>query len=142
MIVIIGIAALLLFASAVLTLWRMVQGPTGLDRIIASDVMVAIAIAAAALYSVLARNATGLPILLGLSLVGFTGAVGVARLITSSAGVRKLVSRRKAMKDDDKTEGAAEASTVDNAAATPAPAQTPASSTPADPAPGAPDAKS
>ena len=63
--------------------------------------MVAIAIAAAALYSVLARNATGLPILLGLSLVGFTGAVGVARLITSSAGVRKLVSRRKAMKDDD-----------------------------------------
>ena len=49
MIVIIGIAALLLFASAVLTLWRMVQGPTGLDRIIASDVMVAIAIAAAAL---------------------------------------------------------------------------------------------
>ena len=49
----------------------------------------------------LARNATGLPILMGLSLVGFTGAVGVARLITSSAGVRKLVSRRKAMKDDD-----------------------------------------
>ena len=101
MIVIIGIAALLLFAAAVLTLWRMVQGPTGLDRIIAADVIVAVVIAAVALYSVLARNATGLPILLGLSLVGFTGAVGVARLITSSAGVRKLVRRRKAMRDND-----------------------------------------
>lgn len=101
MIVIIGIAALLLFASAVLTLWRMVQGPTGLDRIIASDVMVAVAIAAVALYSVLARNATGLPILLGLSLVGFTGAVGVARLITSAQGVRRLADRRrKAMAED------------------------------------------
>ena len=64
----------------------------------------------------------------------------LAKSLGQSARVFK--GEMKAMKDDDKTAGAAEASTVDNAAATPAPAQTPASSTPADPAPGAPDAKS
>ena len=48
----------------------------------------------------------------------------------------------KAMKDDDKTAGAAEASTVDSTAVAPAPQQTPAASAPVDPAPGAPDAKS
>ncbi len=101
MMVILGGAAVMLTVAAILTLWRMVAGPTPLDRIIASDVIVAIAIAAVALYSVIAGNATGLPILLGLSLVGFTGAVGVARLISSSAGVQRLFDRRKAMKDDD-----------------------------------------
>lgn len=95
--VIIGVAAVLLFTAAVLTLWRLVVGPSGLDRIISSDVMVAIAIASVGLYSVIARNATGLPILLALSLLGFTGAVGVARLIVSAEGVRKLVSHRQAM---------------------------------------------
>ena len=43
----------------------------------------------------------GLPILLGLSLVGFTAAVGVARLIASSEGVRRLFDRRQAMKSEE-----------------------------------------
>ncbi len=98
---ILGAAAVMLGIAAILTLWRLVAGPTPLDRIIASDVVVAIAIAAVGLYSVIAGNATGLPIVLGLSLVGFTGAVGVARLISSADGVRRLFDRRQAMKDDD-----------------------------------------
>ena len=101
MIVIIACAAVMLVAAAGLTLWRLVTGPTPLDRIISSDVMVAIAIAAVALYSVITGNATGLPILLVLSLLGFTGAVGVARLISSTAGAQRLLDRRQAMKDDD-----------------------------------------
>ncbi len=101
MIVILWAAAAMLTLAAILTLWRLVAGPTPLDRIIASDVIVAVAIAAVALYSVIAGNATGLPILLCLSLVGFTGAVGVARLVSSSEGVRRLFDRRQAMKDDD-----------------------------------------
>lgn len=98
---IIGVAVIFLVAAAVLTLWRMVVGPTPLDRIIAGDVMVAIVIAAVALYSVIAGNSTGLPILLGLSLIGFTGAVGVARLITSSATVRQVFDRRQALREGD-----------------------------------------
>ena len=101
MIVIVVAAAVMLTLAAILTLWRLMTGPTPLDRIIASDVVVAIAIAAVAVYSVIAGDATGLPILLCLSLVGFTGAVGVARLVSSSEGVRRLFDRRQAMKDDD-----------------------------------------
>lgn len=101
MIVLIVLTVALLAAAASLTLWRMVAGPTPLDRIISSDVMVGVVIAAVGLYSVLARNSTGLPILLGLSLIGFTGAVGVARLILSSAGVQRVFDRRKAMRTED-----------------------------------------
>ena len=101
MIFILGAAVVMLSVGAILTSWRLVAGPTPLDRIIASEVVVAIAIAGVALYSVIAGNATGLPIVLGLSLVGFTGAVGVARLISSSEGVRRLFDRRQAMRDDD-----------------------------------------
>ena len=74
-----------------------------------------------------------------LLLFGAAKLPALAKSMGQSARIFK--GEMKAMKDDDKTAGA-EASTVDNAAATPAPAQTLASSTPADPAPGAPDAKS
>jgi len=75
-----------------------------------------------------------------LLLFGAAKLPALAKSMGQSARIFK--GEMKAMKDDDKTAGAAEASTVDNAAVTPAPAQTPASSTAADPAPGAPDAKS
>lgn len=101
MTVILGLAAVLLVTAAALALWRMVAGPTPLDRIISSDVVVAVVIAVVGLYSVVAGNSTGLPILLVLSLVGFTGAVGVARLIASAEGVRKLFDRRQAMRKDE-----------------------------------------
>jgi multicomponent Na+:H+ antiporter subunit F len=101
MTIVLAVAVALLATAAALTLWRMVTGPTSMDRIIASDVMVAIVIASVCVYSAFAGNATGLPILLGLSLIGFTGAVGVARLIASSEGVRRLFDRRQAMRSED-----------------------------------------
>ena len=71
---------------------------------------------------------------------------GAAKLpaLAKSMGqsARIFEGEMKAMKDDDKTAGAAEASTVDSTAVAPAPQQTPAASAPVDPAPGAPDAKS
>jgi multicomponent Na+:H+ antiporter subunit F len=101
MTVILGIAVVVLAAAAVLTLWRMVTGPTAMDRIISADVMVAVVIATVCIYSVSAGNSTGLPILLGLSLIAFTAAVGVARLIASSDGVRRLFDRRQAMRSEE-----------------------------------------
>jgi multicomponent Na+:H+ antiporter subunit F len=96
---ILGLAGAVLAVSAGLTLWRIVAGPSHLDRIVSSDVMVAIVIATIGLIAVWGRSATGLPILLGLSLMGFTGAVGVARLLSSPGTVRRLFDRRKAMRD-------------------------------------------
>lgn len=80
----IWVAVALLAAAAALALHRLGIGPTGLDRVVASDVIVAILIAAVAAEAVAHRNATGLPVILMMSLLGFTGAVGVARLVAST----------------------------------------------------------
>jgi multicomponent Na+:H+ antiporter subunit F len=98
---ILGLAGAILAVAAALTLWRMVAGPSHLDRIVSADVMVAIVIATVGLIAVWGRSSTGLPILLGLSLMGFTGAVGVARLLSSSSTVRQLFDRRRAMHEED-----------------------------------------
>lgn len=100
MIWVIGAAGVMLFIAACLMVWRMIAGPSALDRIVASDVMVGIVIAAVGVYSVIARNTTGLPLLLGLSLVGFSGAVGVARLMSSPSTVRRRFVRRQARQEE------------------------------------------
>ena len=94
-------AGAMLFAAACLVLWRLATGPSALDRVGASDVMVGIVIAAVGVYSVIAHNSTGLPILLGLSLVGFSGAVGVARLIASPSTIQRRFDRRQARHEED-----------------------------------------
>lgn len=101
MIWILGLAGAVLAVAAGLTLWRIVAGPSHLDRIISADVMVSIVIATIGLIAVWGRSSTGLPILLGLSLMGFTGAVGVARLLSSSSTVQRLFDRRRAMREED-----------------------------------------
>ena len=101
MTIVIGSAVAMLMAAAVLVLWRLVQGPPSLDRIVAGDVIIAIVIASVGLYSVLADNTTGLPILLGLSLVGFSAAVAVARLIASPSTVRRRFVRRQSRQEDN-----------------------------------------
>ncbi len=95
----VGVAAL--FVAGCLVIWRMVRGPTSLDRIIAADVLVAIAVAAVAVYTIVSGNRTGLPILLSLSLVGFTAAVAVARLLASNTSVRRAFDRRRAYETED-----------------------------------------
>lgn len=100
MIWVIGVAGAMLFVAACLVVWRMMVGPSALDRIVASDVMVGIVIASVGIYSVIAHNSTGLPILLGLSLVGFSGAVGVARLISSPSTIRRRFDRRQARQEE------------------------------------------
>ncbi|MDQ7993557.1 MAG: monovalent cation/H+ antiporter complex subunit F [Propionicimonas sp.] len=101
MTVVVGAAVVMLVVAACLVLWRMVHGPSPLDRIVAADVMVAIVIAGVGIYTVAARNSTGLPILLVLSLVGFSGAVGVARLISSPSTIRRRFDRRRARQEDN-----------------------------------------
>lgn len=101
MTIVIAAAVVMLVIAACLVLWRMVQGPSQLDRIVAADVMVAIVIAGVAIYTVVADNSTGLPILLVLSLVGFSGAVAVARLISSPSTIRRRFDRRQARQEED-----------------------------------------
>ncbi|MGD8214704.1 monovalent cation/H+ antiporter complex subunit F [Aestuariimicrobium sp. Y1814] len=89
-------ALVMLLVSAGFALYRMAVGPTSLDRSVASDVMIAILIGATGLYTVTSGNELGVPVLLVLSLLGFTAAVGMARLISNrSDHIQTLRERRQ-----------------------------------------------
>jgi multicomponent Na+:H+ antiporter subunit F len=72
----------LLALGGVLTMVRIVRGPTTLDRIVGTDVLLAIIVVAVAAEAAITRDATALPILAVLSILGFTGSVSVARFAT------------------------------------------------------------
>jgi multicomponent Na+:H+ antiporter subunit F len=74
----------LLFAAAALVLVRIVRGPTTLDRIVAVDVLLAVVVCAVAAEAAYTRDATSLPILVVLSILGFIGSVSVARFAPRS----------------------------------------------------------
>jgi len=71
----------LLTIACGLTLWRIVRGPSTLDRMVATDVLLAITVAAIAAVAAVNRDGTVLPVLVVLSILGFTGSVGVARFV-------------------------------------------------------------
>ncbi len=87
--VILLLALALLAASAFLVLIRMARGPSTLDRVVAADVTVAIVIAGLALEAAVNDHATTLPIMLVLSLVGFAGALSMARFVADRDAARK-----------------------------------------------------
>lgn len=74
-------AAGLLFSAACVTMVRLRRGPTLLDRVLALDVLISIAVCALGLEAAVNRHATTLPIMIALSLVGFVGSVSVARFL-------------------------------------------------------------
>lgn len=79
--VMVGLGAVLLVGAAILTIARMARGPNSLDRVVAADVLVAVVIATLAAEAVVNDHATTLPVMLVLALLGFTGAVSIARFV-------------------------------------------------------------
>ena len=77
----------ILLIAAVCTVARLTMGPTLLDRAVALDMLVAIAICALALEAALNRHTHTLPILLVLTLLGFVGSVSVARFTHGSVDI-------------------------------------------------------
>jgi multicomponent Na+:H+ antiporter subunit F len=73
------VVTVLLAIAGALTMTRIVRGPSTLDRIVATDVLLAVIVAAIAADVAYSRDATALPVLVVLSILGFTGSVGVAR---------------------------------------------------------------
>jgi multicomponent Na+:H+ antiporter subunit F len=73
------VCTMVLGAAGALTLYRLVKGPTTLNRTVALDVIVAISVCAMAVEAAVNLHTTTLPLLLVLSLLGFVGSVSVAR---------------------------------------------------------------
>ncbi len=88
--IILSIAAVVLFVSAMIGVNRIAVGPSQLDRSIAADLIVAVVVAALGLWTVWTDLSTELLILVLLSMLGFTSAVSVARMVSD-----RMASRRR-----------------------------------------------
>ncbi|NLE21679.1 MAG: cation:proton antiporter [Actinobacteria bacterium] len=90
---IIAVIVVVLLAAAIgLTLVRIVRGPSTLDRIVGTDVLLAITLGAIATEAAYTRDATGLPIMIGLALLGAIGSIAVGRFVDPAARVSQAAS--------------------------------------------------
>jgi multicomponent Na+:H+ antiporter subunit F len=71
----------MLGAGALLALVRLARGPSLLDRVVATDILLVIIAAGLAVYAALRRDPTVVPVLVVVSLLAFVGSVSVARYI-------------------------------------------------------------
>ena len=90
--------AVVLVAAAGLTLWRLVLGPSVLDRSVALDALTSICLIVVALVACVQGSGALLPVMLVISLVGFTGSVSVARFAAGRDG------REVSAEDDSSTQ--------------------------------------
>jgi multicomponent Na+:H+ antiporter subunit F len=70
------------FAAVALAVFRIVRGPSILDRMIATDMLVATLICALAAEMVQHQHLNTLPVLLVLAMTAFLATVGVSRFVT------------------------------------------------------------
>ena len=87
------LAYVLLGTGALLAMGRLALGPSLLDRVVATDTLLAIIVAGLAVYAALRRDATLVPTLVVVTLLAFVGSVSIARyvggmLLRSSGGGR------------------------------------------------------
>jgi multicomponent Na+:H+ antiporter subunit F len=79
MTVVLTIAGVLLIAAAVITAYRLLDGPSTLDRLVAMDTILAVSMCGLAVWSTYSLDTTIVPAIVALSLVSFVGSVSVAR---------------------------------------------------------------
>lgn len=72
---------ILLVSAALLTVVRIITGPSVLDRVVASDVLVSVVVCALGAQTALVEGPSTMGLLITLSLVGFMGSVAVARFV-------------------------------------------------------------
>ena len=81
MTVVLVLAYALLDGAALLTVVRLSHGPSLLDRVVASDILLVIIAARLAVHAALFRDPTFVLVLVVVSLLAFVGSVSVARYI-------------------------------------------------------------
>ena len=92
--IVLGVAASVLLVSALVAVNRVAVGPSQLDRSVAADLIVAVVVASLGLWTVWTDQPTELLVLVLLSLLGFTSAVSVARMVSDRMSMRKRFSAR------------------------------------------------
>ncbi len=72
------ISGIILVVAGVLTTFRLLDGPNSLDRLVALDTLIALAMCGLAVWAAYTGDTTIVPAIVALSLVGFIGSVSVA----------------------------------------------------------------
>ncbi|WP_327110591.1 monovalent cation/H+ antiporter complex subunit F [Nocardia sp. NBC_01730] len=73
------VSAVLLAAAAVITTYRVVAGPSTLDRVVGIDSLIATAASGLAVWAAYSTDTTVVPAIVALALVGFLGSAAVSR---------------------------------------------------------------
>src|SRR5690606_28051188 len=81
----ITVSLILLCLSLLIVAWRVIRGPTLPDRVLALDMLVAIAIGFLAIFGIRTGYPLYIDIAISLGLVGFLATVAFARFILSRA---------------------------------------------------------
>jgi multicomponent Na+:H+ antiporter subunit F len=88
------IAAVMLSVAATTTMFRLLAGPSTLDRLVALDTLVAVAMCAIGTWAAFSLDTTVTYSLTALALISFVGSVSVARFrvpdIANRRGIRRL----------------------------------------------------
>ena len=81
------ICGIILVVAGVLTTFRLLDGPNSLDRLVALDTLIALAMCGLAVWAAYTGDTTIVPAIVALSLVGFIGSVSVGRFrVSDKAG--------------------------------------------------------
>lgn len=99
--VVIAIYGIILMLAAIPTVYRMIVGPTVLDRAVASDMAIVLTVIAMALYTAQTRSTWAFIAMLSLTGLAFLGTVGVARFVAReeprlSARTARIQERNRA----------------------------------------------
>jgi multicomponent Na+:H+ antiporter subunit F len=78
--VVFPVALTMMGVATALVLFRLIRGPSTLDRIVALDVFVVLTVVAAGMYVAYYRDGSNIPLAAAVALVGFVGSVSAARL--------------------------------------------------------------
>ena len=85
--VVLIIAGLMLAVAAALTLLRIIRGPGPADRVVATDVLIAVVGGSLAVEAAINPPRYTIPVILVLSLLAFAGTVAIARFVAGREGV-------------------------------------------------------
>jgi multicomponent Na+:H+ antiporter subunit F len=88
------VAAVMLTAAAAVTMFRMLAGPSTLDRLVALDTLVAVAMCGLGTWAAYSLDSTVVYGIAALSLISFVGSVSVARFRVPDTRIRGNGGRR------------------------------------------------
>lgn len=100
--IVLGIAAVVLGIAALIGVNRIAAGPSQLDRSVAADLIVAVVVASLGLWTVTSDLTTEMMVLVLLSMLGFSSAVSVARMVNDRINTRRRYSAAKKAREEEK----------------------------------------